>query len=205
MSSTAGHRPLLAVKITIMVAATAGCPPGPAQAARQQPSCEQPPGGAGWAAAVRVTDAEILLLRTPRDSNWLELWKIMLNSKFDTSNVSKNSLELNTVCRASGKEFCSRSTIPGIKLWQVLSWPTANPGPIPGSLAGPQMAVDWSWCCQSGENWRRREPTQRSDCAAEASPGRVPASAASPGAAFGAMGVGGLTQHDSRRRLSKII
>ena len=42
---------------------------------QEQPSghSEQPPGGARWAAAVRVTAAEILLLLTPGDSNSLEL------------------------------------------------------------------------------------------------------------------------------------
>ena len=75
------------------------------------------PGG-HWA-AVRVPAAP--RSRIPVS---LELWKIMLNSKFDASNVQKNSLEFNTVCRARGKEFCSHSTIQGIKLWQVLCWPT---------------------------------------------------------------------------------
>ena len=50
------------------------------------------------------------------DSNSLEFFKIILNRKFHAASVPKISLEFNTVRRASGKEFCSHSSILGIKL-----------------------------------------------------------------------------------------
>ena len=67
------------------------------------------------------------------------------------------------------------------------------------------MVLDWSWCGLSGESQGRRVPTAPRRLVQAEPSWRVPASAVSPAAAFGAMALGGLTRHDSRRRLSKII
>ena len=69
------------------------------------------------------------------------------------------------------------------------------------------MAVDWSWCCLCCKSRRRRVLTaQRRLAWVLAEPSWwsqrrqwVPA------AVFGAIGVGGLTRYNSRRRLSKIV
>ena len=50
------------------------------------------------------------------DSNSLEHLKIILNQQFHAANNPKIGLEFNTLHWARGKEFCSHSTIQGIKL-----------------------------------------------------------------------------------------
>ena len=116
----------------------------------------QPPGAAGcW--------------RSSHDGRNFAIAKIAIHWRFlknypepniSCSECFKNVLGVEYIHRARGKEFWSHSTIRGIKLWQVLSWPAANPG----YSARPRMAIEGtqgSWCRLSACSWRRRSWRRR--------------------------------------------
>ena len=131
----------------------------------------QSPRLAPWLSAVEATRWYPLGFQVEDDlMHWFDdlmmiwCWRWFDDYEFDASNVSKNSLEFNTVCRARGKEFFV----------------------VCAGGAG------------KGEVWRRRRvggiplPSRRVPTAprrlVRAEPSwRVPASAVSPAAAFGAM------------------